>query len=45
MDNIYLGPYKIIKDLGPNVQIQLDKNIDIIHKSRVKKFIAKMQDE
>ena len=38
MDNVYVGPFKILQDLGPNVEIETSKNTDIIHKSRVKHF-------
>ena len=38
MDSVYVGPFKILQDLGPNVEIQTGSNTDIIHKSRVKHF-------
>ena len=38
MDHVYVGPYKILQDLGSNVEIETGKNTDIIHKSRVKHF-------
>ena len=38
MDSVYVGPFKILQDLGPNVEIETGNNTDIIHKSRVKHF-------
>lgn len=39
LDNIYLGPYKVIKDIPPNVEI-INKygKIDIVHKNRTKPY-------
>ena len=39
MENIYLGPYRVITDEGPNVKIALgiDK-YEIVHKGRIKKY-------
>ena len=38
MANVYVGPFKILQDLGPNVKIETDQNTDIIQKSRAKHF-------
>lgn len=39
LDKIYDGPYKVIRDLSPNVEIDKNGKYDIIHKNRTKLFI------
>ena len=39
MDNVYNGPFKIMQDLGPNVEIEIGKTKDIVHKSRIKHLV------
>lgn len=36
--NIYNGPYKVIKDVAPNVEILKDGKIDLVHKNRTKLY-------
>lgn len=38
MDSIYTGPYIVIQDMSPNVQINKNGKIDIVHKNRTKLF-------
>ena len=39
LDETYKGPFKIVQDLGPNVEIEIGKTKDIVHKSRIKHFV------
>lgn len=39
LDNIYEGPYTVIEDISPNVKINKNDKIDVIHKNRTKLFI------
>lgn len=38
--SIYLGPYLVLEDLEPNVKIQKDGKIEIVHKNRTKKYYS-----
>lgn len=38
LDNIYLGPYKVLKDLSPNVEILKNNKSYIVHKDNTKLF-------
>lgn len=38
LSNLYSGPYKVIKDLSPNVKIEINGKTDIIHKNRTKLY-------
>lgn len=38
-DNVYLGPFKVVRDESPNVKIINDKGkVDIIDKNRTKLY-------
>lgn len=39
LDNKYLGPYNIICDKEPNVEIDVNGKTELVHKDRVKKYI------
>lgn len=39
LDSIYLGPYVVIRDLAPNVEIMKNGKLDTVHKNRTKLFI------
>lgn len=38
LDNIFEGPYIVLEDMGPNVKIQKQNKIELIHKDRTKLF-------
>lgn len=38
LDSVYLGPFKVVKDVSPNVEIVKDNKIDVIHKNRTKLY-------
>ena len=38
MDSLYSGPYKVVRDVTPNVEILKNGKIDIIHKNRTKLY-------
>lgn len=38
LDPIYLGPYKVVKDVPPNVEIIKNNKISVIHKNRTKLY-------
>lgn len=38
--SIYSGPYKVIRDIPPNVEIDKNGKIDLVHKNRTKKYIS-----
>lgn len=38
LQNIYLGPYKVIRDMSPNVEILKNGKPEIIHKNRTKLY-------
>lgn len=38
MDSIYSGPFEVVKDMSPNVQINKNGKLDVIHKNRTKLF-------
>lgn len=38
MDELYSGPYKVVRDMSPNVEIIKDGKLDTIHKNRTKLF-------
>lgn len=38
MDNIYIGPYRVVNDEGPNVKIEIGNKHEIVHKGRIKYF-------
>lgn len=40
----YIGPYKVIEDLNPNLKILINKKEDLVHKSRVKSYEEKVED-
>lgn len=40
MDPLYLGPYTVIRDLAPNVEISKDGKLDVVHKNRTKLFTS-----
>lgn len=40
MDPLYLGPYTVIRDLAPNVEISKDGKLDVVHKNRAKLFTS-----
>lgn len=37
----YEGPYPVVADKGPNVEIRIKDQVDSIHKSRTKPFITR----
>lgn len=39
-NSIYSGPFIVVKDISPNVQINKNGKLDIVHKNRTKLFIA-----
>ena len=39
LQSIYLGPYTVVRDLSPNVEIVNNGKIKLIHKNRTKLFI------
>ena len=42
LDNIHLGPHEVIEDLGPNLNIKIENKQEIVHKTRIKKFISNL---
>lgn len=40
LDNIYLGPFKVVEDMSPNVKICKDGKYYITHKNNTKLFIS-----
>lgn len=38
LTNLYTGPYKVIQDLSPNVEVNINGKSDIIHKNRTKLY-------
>lgn len=40
LESIYLGPYKVLKDLSPNVEIDINGKSMIVHKNRTKFYNA-----
>lgn len=41
LNQLYDGPYTVVKDLEPNVKIIKNGKIDIVHKNRTKSFVSK----
>lgn len=37
--SIFSGPYKVVRDLSPNVEIIKNGKIDVVHKNRTKRYI------
>ena len=40
LSNLYTGPYTVIRDLSPNVEININGKIDVIHKNRTKLYYS-----
>lgn len=40
IDNIYMGPYLVLDDLGTNVKIFKNGKDEIVHKNRTKRFVV-----
>lgn len=40
LDSIYLGPYVVVRDLSPNVEIMKNGKLDVIHKNRTKLYLS-----
>lgn len=38
LDSVFEGPYNVVEDMGPNVKIEKNKKIEIVHKDRTKLF-------
>lgn len=40
LDKKYLGPFPVVSDKNPNVEIRFENKTDLIHKQRIKPFVT-----
>ena len=38
LDTIYNGPYTVIKDMNPNIMLQIGSKVETVHKNRIKPY-------
>lgn len=41
----YKGPFKVIDDLGENIQVKINKKLDTVHKDRIKRYLGHVVDK
>jgi RNase H-like domain found in reverse transcriptase/Reverse transcriptase (RNA-dependent DNA polymerase)/Integrase zinc binding domain len=40
LDDLYIGPFEVVKSENPNVELKIRNRTQLVHKNRVKPFIA-----
>jgi hypothetical protein len=43
LDDVFIGPFEITKDEGPNVEIKIKNKQQLVHKNRIKPYICFME--